>query len=258
MNYWQKRVLNSQNNLSNKSVRETEKQLKKYYSKTMEKVITDFEKTYDKLLNDVNKGREPTPADLYKLDTYWQLQGQLKNELTRLGDKQAALLSKKFTEQYLTIYNNLAIPSQSAFSTLSTENARQMINQIWCADGKSWSSRIWKNTEMLMDELNNGLIDCVVAGRKTTELKNILQERFNVSYNRADSLVRTEISHIQNQAARQRYQDSGVKEMEVYADKDERRCHVCGKLHGKRYPIGAAIPIPAHPRCRCSILPVID
>lgn len=224
----------------------------------MEKVITDFEKTYDKLLNDVNKGREPTPADLYKLDTYWQLQGQLKNELTRLGDKQAALLSKKFTEQYLTIYNNLAIPSQSAFSTLSTENARQMINQIWCADGKSWSSRIWKNTEMLMDELNNGLIDCVVAGRKTTELKNILQERFNVSYNRADSLVRTEISHIQNQAARQRYQDSGVKEMEVYADKDERRCHVCGKLHGKRYPIGAAIPIPAHPRCRCSILPVID
>lgn len=224
----------------------------------MEKVITDFEKTYDKLLNDVNAGREPTPADLYKLDTYWQLQGQLKNELTRLGDKQAALLSKKFTEQYLTIYNNLAIPSQSSFSTLSTENARQMINQIWCADGKSWSSRIWKNTEMLMDELNNGLIDCVVAGRKTTELKNILQERFNVSYNRADSLVRTEISHIQNQAARQRYQDSGVKEMEVYADKDERRCHVCGELHGKRYPIGAAIPIPAHPRCRCSILPVID
>jgi hypothetical protein len=77
-----------------------------------------------------------------------------------------------------------------------------MINQIWCADGKSWSSRVWKNTELLQQELNDSLIDCLLTGRNPSELKQRLIERFNVAYNRADSIVRTEITHIQTQAAR--------------------------------------------------------
>ena len=258
MNYWQKRIIDSQNRLTTKGIKDIERQLVKYYQKTMIKVISDFESTLDRLLKAANEGREPTPADLYKLDSYWQLQAQCKAELTKLGDKQAALLSKRFTEQYITIYNSVAIPSQTAFATLDTAAAQQMINQIWVADGKSWSNRIWGNTEKLMEELNESLIDCVVAGRKTTELKNMLQERFNVSYSRADSLVRTEMAHIQTQAAKQRYTDYGIKEVEIWADKDERRCDVCGKLHEKRYPIGAHVPIPAHPRCRCCIVPVVD
>ncbi len=88
--------------------------------------------------------------------------------------------------------------------------------------------------------------------------KKLLQERFNVSYNRADSIVRTEMAHIQTQAAKQRYADAGLEEVEVWADKDERRCDVCGKLHQKRFPIGANMPIPAHPRCRWCILPVVE
>ena len=134
----------------------------------------------------------------------------------------------------------------------------QMINSIWVADGKSWSQRIWKNTELLAETLNEELIHCVAAGQKTTHLKNLLQERFNVSYNQADSLVRTELSHIQNQAAQKRYEDYGIREVQIWADKDERRCDVCGELHQKKYPIGAQIPIPAHPRCRCSIIPVVE
>ena len=80
-----------------------------------------------------------------------------------------------------------------------------MINQIWCADGKSWSNRVWKNTDKLQQALNDNLIHCVLTGKKTTELKNILQNDFNVSYHRADSIVRTEMAHIQTQAAQKRY-----------------------------------------------------
>jgi hypothetical protein len=71
-------------------------------------------------------------------------------------------------------------------------------------------------------------------------------------------LARTELAHIQTQAARQRYEDTGIEYVEIWADKDERRCEVCGKLHQKRYPVGAQIPIPAHPRCRCTIVPVVE
>ena len=167
-------------------------------------------------------------------------------------------MSKKFEDQYINIYNALALQDSGMFNEVDRKTAHQMINQIWCADGQSWSNRIWTNTDKLQQALNDNLIDCVLTGKKTTQLKQILQEQFAVSYNRADSIVRTEMSHIQNQAARKRYEDYGIKEVQVWADEDERRCEVCGKLHKKKYPIGSQIPVPAHPRCRCSIIPVVE
>lgn len=256
--YWAERQAKAQATLNRKSVKEIEKQLSKYYANSLKKILGQFELTYNKVFSSIEEGRDATPADLYKLDAYWQLQAQMRAELEKLGNRQAVLLSKEFERHFIEIYNALAMPSQTAFSTLSTETVKQMINHIWTADGKSWSSRIWGNTEKLATELNEALIHCVAAGKKTTELKNLLQERFGVSYSNADMLVRTEIAHIQTQAAKKRYEDYGISEVEVWADKDERQCEVCGKLHRKRYPIGSAVPIPAHPRCRCCIVPVVE
>lgn len=256
--YWKDRMATSQSNLTKKSTRQIEKQLKEYYGRTMEKTIKDFEDTYNRLLAAAEEGREPTPADLYKLDKYWQAQAQLRNELQKLGEKQIVALSKAFELNYFDVYYSIGIPGMEAFNTINNEMVEQMINQIWVADGKSWSQRIWENSELLAATLNEELISCVVAGKKTTDLKNVLQERFNVAYSRADALARTELAHIQTEAAKKRYEDYGIQEVEIWADEDERRCDVCGKLHQKRYPAGAAVPIPAHPRCRCCIVPVVE
>jgi SPP1 gp7 family putative phage head morphogenesis protein len=257
-NYWGERAAKTQAALTNKNIKQTEKQMKLYYQSTMKKTLDNFEKVYEKIFQRIMEGKEVTPADLYKLDTYWQLQFQIKEELQKLGDKQAVLLSKNFVKQYKSIYESLALPGGKAFTTLDTSLVEQMINSIWCADGKSWSQRIWMNTERLAEALNEHLIHCVATGAKPGELKKLLMVDFGVSYNRADSLVRTEMSHIQTQAAQKRYTDYGIKEVEVLADPDERRCEVCGKLHEKRFPIGGQMPVPAHPKCRCTIIPVID
>ncbi len=257
-NYWNERAAKTQAALTNKSIKQTEKQMKLYYQSAMKKTLDNFEKTYEKIFQRLSEGKEVSPADLYKLDSYWQLQGQLRNELQKLGDKQAALLSKNFMKQYQAIYEAIAIPGGKAFTTLDTQLAQQMINQIWCADGKSWSQRIWENTERLAEALNENLIHCVATGQKPGELKKLLMNEFGVSYSRADALVRTELAHIQNQAAQQRYKDYGIKEVQVWADEDERRCEVCGKLHKTIHPINGSLPIPAHPRCRCSIIPVVE
>ena len=224
----------------------------------MQTVIKDFENTYLKLLETVADGKEPTPADLYNLSKYWELQGQLKQELQKLGDKQATLLSKQFTQQYLDVYNSIALKDVDGyFHTVDRATARQMINNIWCADGKDCWSRMWGNIDKLQQTLNDNLIDCVVTGKKSTELKNILQEEFKVSYSKADTLVRTEMAHIQTQAAQQRYKDAGITEVEVWADLDERRCDVCGDLHETRHNINGVMPVPAHPNCRCVVIPVV-
>lgn len=261
MNYWQLRALTTQNKLTKKTIKETEEQLIKYYGRSMKKIIGQFEQTYNKVLLSIEDGKEPTPADLYKLDKYWQMQGQLQQELQNLGEKQISLLGKIFTEQYLAIYNSIQINNLEesiSFVEIDRATAEQMINLIWCADGKSWSDRIWTNTERLQEALNAGLIECLVTGKKTTELKNILQEQFNVGYNRADALVRTELAHIQTESAKKRYQDYGIQQVEIWADKDERRCPICAKLHQRKYFVNEQLPIPAHPNCRCVTIPVIN
>lgn len=256
--YWQKRLIEAQNALTNKSIKETEKQLTAYYRQATRRIVSDFEATYDKLLATQLDGKEPTPADLYKLDRYWQMQGQMRQELRKLGEKQVALLTKQFEIQFFDIYYSIAIEGATAFTTIDNAAVQHLLSAIWVADGKSWSDRIWQNTELLAATLNDEMINCVAAGKKTTELKNLLQNRFEVSYNNADMLVRTEMAHIQTQAAQQRYKDYGIEEVEVYVDEDERTCPVCASHEGEKHLITEQMPVPFHPRCRCCMIPVIN
>lgn len=248
----------SLDNLTNKNIKQVEKQMRKYYQIAASQVIESFESTYDKLLASTAEGREPTPADLYKLDKYWSMQGQMRKTLQKLGEKQVVALTKIMEINFFDVYYSISLEGKRAFNTIDAAGARQLINSIWCADNKSWSQRIWENTERLMSTLNDGLINCVLTGKKTTDLKKQLQERFNVSYTRADTLVRTELAHVQTVAAQQRYKDYGVQELEFWADEDERRCPECGKLHTQRFPVNGPMPVPVHPRCRCCMIPVVD
>ena len=258
MKYWAKRAAEAQTAITNKNLKQIEKQLIKYYGSTMKRVISDFEATYDKLLSTLGDGKEPTPADLYKLDRYWQLQAQTRRELEKLGNRTIATLSKNFELNYFEIYHALGIPGTPSFSTLDTAMVSQMINSIWVADGKNCYQRVWENTERLVATLNEQLLYCVATGKKTTELKNLLQERFGVSYHRADTLARTELVHIQTQAAKQRYTDYGIQYVEVLVDEDERTCELCKALIGKKFLTTATPPLPVHPNERCCLIPVID
>lgn len=260
--YWAERAAKAQTALTDKNIKEIEKQMRLYYMSSMKKTLDNFENTYYKILQSITDEKEITPADLYKLDAYWQLQAQLKAELQKLGDKEVGYLTKRFVKQFEGVYETLAIPGEAMFTTLDKSVVEQLINQIWCADGKSWSSRIWTNTERLAETLNEHLIHCVATGAKPTELKKLLQkyvrEDFQKSYSMADSLVRTEMAHIQTQAAQKRYTDYGIQEVEVLVDEDERTCPECAKMEGKRYPVNAVMPVPIHPRCRCCMIPVVE
>ena len=262
MDYWYDRQMRAHKAISDKTIEDIEKQLGKYYARAMKRIIKDFEYVYGKIIATIEEGRTPTPADLYKLSTYWEMQGQLRNELEALGEKEVALLSRQFERQWKQIYDTTAIPANAVFNTINTDAAAAAINSIWLADGKNFSSRIWGNINKLTETLNEELLNCVITGKKTTELKKKLQDRFNVSYNQADTLVRTEVANIQIQASAQKSKDAGLTEYRFFADPDERTCPVCGKLHNKRFKYsemraGVNAP-PMHPRCRCDILSIID
>lgn len=256
--YWAERMAKAQNKVSEKSALAIKRQMSKYYRQAMDSVITEFANTYDKLIYTIGKGREPVPADLYKLDKYWQMQGHLHNTLLKLGNKQAKLCNKAFTMSFFDVYYSLEIEGLEAFNTLDDATVQQMINNIWCADGKSWSDRIWQDKTRLADTLNEELIQCVLTGKPTSELKRKLQERFGASFLNADMIARTELAHIQTQAAQKRYQDYGIQEVEVLVDEDERTCKICAKHEGERHKVNEQMPVPFHPRCRCCVVPVVE
>lgn len=258
MGYWADRLARAQEAITKKNTKQIEKQLAKYYSSAMSKVISDFESTYNKLLATIEEGKEPTPADLYKLDKYWKMQGQLRQEVEKLGRKQIAAMSKIFELNFFEVYHSLNIESLKTFTTIDKNAIQQMINSIWVADGKTFSQRVWDNTSRLIETLNEGLLHTVVTGKKTSELKKVLQERFNISYRRADTLVRTELCHIQTQAAQQRYKDYGIQYVEVLVDPDARTCEKCKALIGKKFRIDETPPLPVHPNERCSLVAVIE
>lgn len=260
MKYWEKRIQEAQERASNKSIKATQAQFKKYYSSAMTKTLDEFEKVYNKILLNIEEGKEPTPADLYKLDKYWQTQAQLRRELEKLGDKQISMMSKVFETLFFEVYYSIDIPNveEPTFNTIDKAMVAQMVNSIWVADGKTWSDRVWDNTKRLQQTLNENLIHCLVTGKKTTELKKVLQERFDISYRRAETLVRTEVAHIQTEAAKQRYKDYGIKYVEVLVDPDEHTCEKCEALMGKKFPVNGMMPLPVHPNERCCLIPVVD
>lgn len=264
-NYWAERQALAQSKLTTKSIRATEEQLKKYYRKSMEKTLDSFEKTYNKIFHNIQEGQEITPADLYKLDKYWEMQGQLQKELERLGDKQIGLLTNDFKNHYEKIYNSIALKGEPLFNTLNDEMAQQMINEIWCADGKTWSQRVWVNMNKLKQTLNDELLHCVITGAKPTVLRERLTNEFDkISRGRANTLIRTEMAHIQTQAAKQRYLDYGLTQYEILGREEDKCGHEpdCNEQDGERYyfanmKVGENAP-PFHPNCRCCIVPVVD
>ena len=260
--YWLKRQAETASALTTKSINETNVQRSKYYRDAMRRIISDFEKTYNKVITAFGQDKQVTPADLYKLDRYRKMQAEMREELKKLGDKESALLSEKFERHWKDIYESAALPSEDNFVKYSSRNAAEMINEIWCADGKNWSQRVWHNVGKLQEELNSSLLDCVISGKTTKELKQKLQKDFGVSYNRAKSVVNTEMAHIQTQSAAQRYKDSGVEYYEFLADTDKSTCDICAALDGKRFKLiemqpGKNAP-PMHPNDRCCIIPVIE
>lgn len=258
-NYWQERFVKTQQELTTKSIKETKKQLQKYCLQCYKNLLGQFEATYNTVILQMNEGKQITPAHLYNLDKYWKLQAQLKKELEDLGYKQIALLEQRFNILYTAVWLSFDLPESTDSWALLDKNAiTQVINSIWCADGKTWSQRIWDNTDKLQQALNDGLISCVVNGSNPDDLRKQLMKEFNTSYERASTLVNTEMAHIQTEAAKNRYRAAGCREVEVYGEEDSGRCDICGKLHGQHFPIAGAMPIPAHPNCRCCLLPVVE
>lgn len=259
--YWADRQTAQHDKITDRTIKDTEAALAKYYRIAAKSIIEEFEATYNHIQVRAAEGYV-TPADLHALDRYVSMLQQVEQEAKKLGDNAVSLMREEFTSQWQEVYESTAVASEASFSTISTANAEVMVNKPWLADGKSFSERVYGNIAYLLDTLEEELVSCVITGKSKSDLKKKLQERFDISYRQAETLVRTETNHIQTEAARQAYEDAGVKKY-MYLGREEHDigCN-CKKLDRKVFEMseaktGVNLP-PLHPNCRCTIKAVID
>jgi len=263
--YWHRRDMRQRARLFNRSVTELDAELAKQYARVGRTLRNE-------IISLLEEAREADGtlqvSDLYKNYRYYELMNRINAELDRLGYRQIESIEAKLLE----VYEKQSAITASAFglyNTVDTEAARLVIRELWCADGKGFSDRIWTNKAALVQKLEDSLFDFVSRGQPTAQLtsdliaeqipmsefKSILDDDFKEAYNNARRLVRTETARIQNRATQDRYREAGFTKYRILAEPD--CCDVCADLAEQVFDIDDLV-IPAHPNCRCAMVAITE
>jgi len=261
-NYWQDRFEKQHQVLFDEVFDATQAQLVKYYKRALKDTEIDIQKLYAFLLEHSEDG-QLTANDWFKYNRYFETINRLNERMVSLGEHEIKIYNKnllkmyELTQQELEQYSPITLGIKP-----NMEQARRAVASIWCADNQHFSDRIWKHKAELKETLEKGLLDCIEKGAKSEELTRTLVNRFGVSYNQAKRITTTELSHIQVQAAMDRYIDAGIGQYKFVAIGDEATCQTCGALNGQIFSfmsaeIGKNMPV-IHPSCRCTIIPYFE
>ena len=267
--YWQERQIEQRDKAYKKSQKEFDKQLAKYYKTTikdLEILITDL------YLDILNSDGEPTLNELYRFNRFYKMRQSMNQRLNLLNEFTISQLTSEIDNLYKntskivigTLFTNEPNTTQvdTVLKELWDANTKNWSKNIWCADGKDIEQRVASNMRKLQQTIEKGIVDCVARGASKDELVKTLVGRFNVSFNEANRLARTELTYIQNQATMDSYKKANVEEYEYLSAKDNRVSPICLEQNGKRYKVNEAIVgvnyPPLHVNCRCSTIAVIN
>ena len=271
-NYWERRIQQQTDLLFDKTLLDTEKELKKKYKQALEDTLADIKDLWDKLQKESADG-VIRPNDLYRYNRYFQVKNNLNERLKRLGLSEDKIYRRKFMNTYFDTQDMLSeyvayltkqpqMKSTNSFTMEQQNAAEKVLESIWCSDGKHWSDRIWSNKNKLQDRIEKGLMDCISRGVSKDELVKTLMDDFGKGFSDADRIARTELTYVQNQAAKDRYEAAGIKKYQYLAEIDSRTSDICKELNGKEFnftdsSVGVNMP-PMHTNCRSTIIPVVE
>ena len=262
MGYWAERIDGQANILFDKTTAQTQRELAKQYKKQLRAIQLDLTALYDELIKEAADG-VIKPNDLYKYNRYFKLHNTINKQLQQLGCAEVEIYNKELLRMYDGVQEIITreAPHVIANSTIIPTSGQDVLDSIWCADGKHWSQRIWGNKTKLQEQLESALMDSIVRGVSKDEAVKEFQKAFSVSFNQVDRITRTEMNYVQNQATANRYKAAGVKKYEILAAIDSRTSDICKEMNGKVFEfgkemVGVNYP-PFHPNCRTTIIPVL-
>lgn len=190
---------------------------------------------------------------------------QLQQQAELLHGAQTEALTESLGEIYKRGYYHTGFEIQKGLGvgwTLHSIDERQIkkvLAKPWTEDGQTFSDRIWKNKQTLVNTVNTQLTQMIMRGDAPDKAIKEISDRFKVSKLQAGRLVMTESAAFANEARKDCFQELGVEQFIIVETLDKGTCELCGTLDGKVYPmseyaVGMTAP-PFHPWCRGTTAP---
>lgn len=142
------------------------------------------------------------------------------------------------------------------FAEMPTGTIQEILKQNW--SGKHYSKRIWNNTDVLAERLEETIMAGLMQGKNSRMMAIDLEDLSTMGKMAAERLVRTETTYITNQAELESYRECGIDRYVFVATLDTRTSNQCKEHDKKVYYVDKATPgenLPAlHPYCRSTTI----
>ena len=138
----------------------------------------------------------------------------------------------------------------------------KLLNRKWDYNDLYWLERLKGDVELWQNYIASDLKRALHRGDNLDGVLKQLDKRFNSMNSVLESLGLSESTALGSMAREQIFRELGVTKYQFFSRVDERRCEVCGSLHGQIFPISAyevgVTASPVHRRCRCWEVPITD
>ncbi|NLY44638.1 MAG: minor capsid protein [Tissierella sp.] len=281
--YWQKRFTLLTESLLNKGERYY-RDLEIEYEKAISTIQSDLRDFYGRYGGDIsyadtnklltprelrkfklNIGDYMDAADRERVSRLHSLQYQIRQQVEVISATRLNGLTKLSEElikegYYRSIYEvQKGFGLGDTFTILDTRTVESIIARPWAPDGSNFSERIWKDTEVLVNELQKELAQSFIRGdAPDTAIRNI-SKKMEVSKRVAGRLIMTESAFFANEARARAFKELGVEEYQFLATLDMRTSDICQDMDLRIFKlsereIGVNWP-PLHVWCRSTVVP---
>ncbi|MDU5106522.1 minor capsid protein [Clostridium sp.] len=159
-------------------------------------------------------------------------------------------INKAYYSNIFDIQKGLGIGFNVAEMPLGS--VQEILKNNW--SGKHYSKRVWKNTDILAEKLEEVITSALMSGKSSRRMAMELEELTNYGKFASERLIRTETTYISNEAEIESYKECGVDKYIFVATLDLRTSSACREQDRKIYRVdkaqaGINLP-PLHPHCR--------
>lgn len=203
-----------------------------------------------------------TRIRLSRLDA---LQYQIRQQIELVTAKRLLGMGKLASEivedgYYKSIYElQKGFGIGDTFNILDTRLIENIISKPWAPDGSNFSDKIWRDRQLLVNELQKELAQSFIRGDAPDEAIRNIARTMDTSRKAAGRLVMTESAFFANEARAKAFEELGVDEYQFLATLDMRTSEICQDMDLRVFKlsereIGVNWP-PLHPWCRSTIVP---
>ena len=193
---------------------------------------------------------------------------QTQHTMERLFGNQLDAVDGIMKRQFLDNFHHTMFEVQSGLNIgwdiagIPEAQLQALMNRPWTLDNLTFSDRIWRDKNRLVNELQTQLTQGLIAGTPPNAMINNIASAMGTTKSNAARLVMTESAAFAAVAHEAAYRELEVELIRILATLDKKTSDICRQMDGKvirmaEYQIGVTVP-PFHPWCRSTTVPHFD